>query len=224
MKSLILCSWLCAVSIPSMAAVQSLPADDHQALAWIDQRIDFLSSQSRDRSTPERAIQSYFHFFNAKEEMECLRQEVDRRTTPGQGITTNTVDSKIDAARDRFFDGVPLRYFHQWDDLSFAKCMAERESYAYEIVGVEPIGTDRTKLTISAKNTTPIPAGAKPDDDDMQRRRDGFLFKFDLSKSEQGWKITQIEEKGFLSEGWEAKFTPDDLDPLVPTFIWFDTL
>lgn len=173
-----------------------------------------LQQQVQDRSTPANALRSFFQHYNNKSEIDCLKIAIQNQArTP----LAKDVDAQSDAIRDSFFTDLPVRIFHKFDGLTYAQCMEERSSYSYEIVGVEPIGAARTNITVVARNTTPLRAGMKPSEFDLERRRDGERFRFNFVKQGDDWKISQIEEWSRYGEHWSDGFKPSDLDPMVPS-------
>jgi len=212
-----------ALFVSTSVSAQSIPANDVQALAWIDKRLSALEAETRDRSTPERALRSYFKHMNNKSEIQCLSYEAQRRAQGPRRSTFETIDKHIDRIREGFFGGLPLEYFQHFKNETFAECLAGAESYSYEIISSEPAADGKVRIVIHSRNTTPLTAAMKPDEYDAERRSEGFTFRFEFQKEGSEWKIVQIEDKEF-SDDWKPKFTPDDLDPLVPAQVWVDML
>ncbi|MCW3798472.1 hypothetical protein OMW55_11715 [Sphingomonas sp. BN140010] len=99
--------------------------------------------------------------------------------------------------------------------------MRERNTIAYEVVGVAPVGSERTSIQVIARNTTPLRAGMVPDSYDTERRRDGTKYRLSFVKRSSEWKVEQIEEWQDYGSGgqWRQEFKRSDLEPMVPSTV-----
>lgn len=191
------------------------------SITEVQARVASLGRESSDRSTPQRAVQSLFLWLNNDEEITCLdllAGEIEK--TPWR----DAVKEQKKTIRDGFFTELPVEKMRRYDGPTYDKCMKERQSFSYEIVGVEPIGTDKSVITLVAKNTTPLRPGMKPDKYDIEHRRDGTKFRFTLVPQAGSWKIQQIEEWETITEEWSARYKPSDLDEFVPSMVLLSIL
>lgn len=206
-------------------ATLSMPATGQDSrkeagLQWVQERLAQIKEETSNRSTADRAVRSYFLYLNYRSEISCLNSEVYYAYADRGDVSIAGTRDFGDGIRDGFFSGLPLASLNKFDRRQpFEECMAGRETYSYEIVGVEPVGNSRTKFTLVVKNTTPIPAGAQPDAYDLERRQSGTRLRLDFQLVGSEWKITQIEEGSTYSEEWTPQFNESDLKPLVPSLV-----
>jgi hypothetical protein len=201
-------------SVPCPAKAQEGPSDV-EAL----QRLVELGAMASDRSNPDRAMRSYFLFMNNREEASCLQTLLHRRHLSNSGSPLTQANTITDSARNQFFSGLAHRVLSRRYDDDFGTCMRKRNTYSYEIQGVEPIGLERTRITVLAKNTTPIPSGAYIDSLSMQTRTEGTRMRFDFSRTGNEWKIDQIEEWSRFGGGWFPQFREQELREQVPAYV-----
>lgn len=208
------------------AGVHSQPAAAPVTMEWAEGRMHELRALSADRTNPERALQSFFRYLNDSQEMHCI-QEALRFNSRGKR-PEDLIGNEQEQIRDEFFSGTPLIDMHQFDYLAgglpFETCMSTRQTFGYEIRGVEPLGSNRSRFLVIAKNTTPLSSDMKPTEDDLKKRAEGTLFRFTFDRSD-GWKITRIEEHWDFadSDEWHDVFSKDT-SPLVPSDVMLKIL
>lgn len=207
-----LMTFVALVALAGGAQAQPRPA----SVAEVQARMAQLGRESSDRGSPQRSVQSFFLWLNNDQELVCLDQLVSElEKTPSR----DAVKEQTKAIRDGFFTELPVKIMRRYEGETYDTCMKKRETYSYEIVGVEPTGTDKSVITLVAKNTTPLRPGMKPDKYDIERRRDGTRFRFTLVPQRGEWKISQVEEWETVLEEWSARFKQSDLDEFVPSLV-----
>lgn len=77
----------------------------------------------------------------------------------------------------------------------------------------------RAVVFANIKNTTPIPEGAEPDENEKKYRADGFRFKYVVEKASDGWKISQVfKYRDYGKDPWENIYQPVD-KPRYPAYV-----
>lgn len=212
-----------AVSIAAPLTIVDLERlPNNQLASYTQLRISALQRSVADRSTPERAVQSFFRYLNDREEVICLESEVWRREQ--KGSVEGSVRDELEMVRDKFFTGLPLKRFHQFDGSTLRDCLNETQTYSYNVVGVEPVGQSMTKIEVLSRNTTPLKSSLKLKSYELEGRKNGFRYRFHLEKVGLDWRIGQIEEKHSYDEGWSKKFDEEFLGPIAPYRIPIDGL
>jgi hypothetical protein len=206
-----------AVSLALMSTGPQFPQSS-PTVAEIVARLGEIDLEVSDRSTPDRALRSYFHYLNSASEISCLTS-VMWKTVSSVGTPSHSeVREMGDEIRNDHFGGLALRVLERSYDKTFAECMASRDSYSYEITGVEPTPA-ATKFTVRVRNTTPIPTDAPRTAYSVESREAGAVLRIEYRQAGSEWKIYQIEEWDIYSESWRPQFDGDDLLPLFPSFV-----
>jgi hypothetical protein len=91
--------------------------------------------------------------------------------------------------------------------------------FGREIVEVKVESETRAVVLAKIKATTPIPAGATPDEQDLKRRAEGDLYKYVLEKVGKDWKIAQIySHQSYGGDPWSPEYK--EPKPYVHAFIF----
>lgn len=151
-----------------------------------------------DRSTPDRAVQSWWTL-------------LDR---------ADSIDQVVDSTDFSARQNVQLRNAVRAYLGGVALASAKEEDVPYkhvrEIVDVDQETTTRATVTTKIRNVTPIPPGATPDEYDVRRRREGETVRYFLEKDSEGWKITQVKTHSDVLDKWYDRYSAT---PSVPSSI-----
>lgn len=80
-------------------------------------------------------------------------------------------------------------------------------TYSREITEVKVESETRAIVLAKIKATTPIPAGATPDADDLKRRAEGQAYKYLVEKVGNEWKVAQVySHTTYGDEPWQAEY------------------
>jgi hypothetical protein len=204
-----------------LAACQAQTQDANQigagaSISNVENEIEGIRQQivqlSRQRSTPDEAINSYFAVQTLLHQLGCYRSEAaksHRETSP-------TEDATIDA----FFSSVALESRTR-NRRNLQNCLERRERALIDIRDVHMDTPTHATLVVNIKNVTPIPAGAEGDDSQRRRRRDGQDYRVQLSKSHDGWKIVQVYTTYFEGGSQTPQYSTDDYYPDSVVSIFF---
>jgi hypothetical protein len=107
--------------------------------------------------------------------------------------------------------GETLRYFRELEPL-----LSDVKSR--EIVATTFQGADRAEVLVNIKNVTPIPAGARPSQLDMETRLKGKNFKYIVVRDDDGWKIAEV----WAVEVGHSMSLYTRRPPLFPMYVGFD--
>ena len=208
--------------LPDLANAQ--PTPDALTATAIRSRLAAIASEESDRSTPDRAVRSYFLHLNNRSEIGCLRQELAKRLAGVGDLPLSEFDRVSDSLRDAYFTGVAARSISRFRvERGFEECMRRREVYSYTISGVETLSADRVRYAVQATNTTPISADAPRDSISSDMRAAGTQYRYELVRIGREWRIAQIEERGHYSTSyigdWRPLFRETDMLPSIPFMV-----
>jgi hypothetical protein len=208
------------LSVAWAAPAQPPTSEEVELARMVRTRIASISSEVADRSTPDRALRSYFMYLNYRGELSCLTSEVYKLDSKKGELSLVETNRLGYAIRNDFFAPSAQPWLNRYGEpQSLQTCMRERESYSYEIQGVEPSGENRVKFTVLARNTTEIPQNATKDPDLLAWRAEGTKLRIDMTRLATQWKIVQVEEWQRFTNEWRPQLRPEDLKPSVPYMV-----
>ncbi|MDR0274126.1 MAG: hypothetical protein LBI48_02060 [Burkholderiaceae bacterium] len=93
------------------------------------------------------------------------------------------------------------------------------ETFSRDIIKVDVESESRAVIFVVIRNTTAIPTGVKPSDDEEKRRRDGERYKYVVERDKTDWKVSEIWEwsKYFPENDWK-KTLPSDRTSYTPSY------
>ena len=93
------------------------------------------------------------------------------------------------------------------------------ETFSRDIIKVDVESESRAVIFVVIRNTTAIPTGVKPSDDEEKRRRDGERYKYVVERDKTDWKVSEIWEwsKYFPENDWK-KILPSDREKYAPSY------
>lgn len=151
-----------------------------------------------DRSTPDRAIESYWRMQRMADSIGNLPPDTTTWEYRQQQVFVRT--------HRRFFSGTALADILKEDSAA---------TYSREITNVDMQTDTRAIVTVRIRNTSPIPPGAVVEDWHAKERRDGDEYRYHMEKHPDGWKITQVESWEDYNKAWRSLY---GRPPTVPTW------
>lgn len=202
----------------SLLQVAETAQADGPGPAAITRRLAEMQAEISDRSSPERTVGSFFRLLNNKDETNCLATlEWDRFRQSAASIIPEEVTSASTAMRNSFLTAFPRSTFVPRQQ-SYSQCMGERQSYSYEIMGVNPTGDAKTTVAVLTRNVTPLKPGVRLGSIEASARAEGTALRFQFVKQGSAWKVEQIYEQDINKE-WSPAFSP--ASPSVPWMSFF---
>jgi hypothetical protein len=155
-------------------------------------------SSTADRSTPERALRSYWRVMDVQDSLVA-----EDASNPPPGSRWLLAE---DAYRSHL-TGPALA--------SYGRTRV-RNRYSRQILGVERESPTRVLIRARIRNVTPIPPGAVPTEFALEARNKGEEFRYIFEKVGQEWKLAQIQTWWESSQAWNDLH---DASPYVPALV-----
>lgn len=150
-----------------------------------------------DRSTPDRAVQSWWAFLD-------------------RGDSLTAVDSTDHSFRQNEEFAKARRSLLGGTALQKSDEVAVPYRYVREIVEVDSETNTRAVVITKIRNITPIPPAATPDEYDIKNRREGETVRYLLEKDSTGWRITQAQTHSAYLNKWYDRWSAT---PQVPSSV-----
>jgi len=225
MKRIVSLSFVIASSTLLLSCKQHLPgmgnseADASGEVSNGDQlkaKLAELQAKSSDRSTPDKAIESFVAARNEMARYKCYIIEEQRRSGRSQDAA-----EKLDAYYLTFFAERAYAAKKPDADESLSQCVEKADKISLEIKEVKEETPTRAIALVNIRNITPIPTGASMDDFTKKHRAEGENYEYQLTRDKTGWKIAQVYALEGYPEEWKPKYNDDDA-PYVPWIVWPD--
>ena len=157
-----------------------------------------------DKSTPEKALNSYWAYLDWQEQVhDSYLQSAEYR-----------MDKSV---RNQVMGGDRLA-FQNWSDLAY-----RQKKFLRTIVKAKSVSDNSTEIIARIQNVTPVAADVNPDllsrSDKMlfSRKSTGDEIKFVIEKQADGWKVTQALVNNSF-DGENGYWTPAYAIPAIPAY------
>jgi hypothetical protein len=177
------------IAILALTAAQpAANAPREQILAALQTSQERLVQLSTQRSTPREAVMGLVAAGHLRSEISCYSRAIR---------TFDPIESKGDeserAFESGFLSGDALRAQQSLDeDLApLDRCLKRRMKQTVDILDVDVSRPDRATVKARVRNVSFIPEGVQLESSYAAKRRDGEVYRYELIRSADGWKLTQ---------------------------------
>jgi hypothetical protein len=161
-------------------------------------KICFIQKVPIDISTPDNALKSYW----------AVRDSISAQQFGARNLYEDSDRNKRAESQMASVSEQPISKI-------FTEDTRVLDSYSREIVEVKIESESRAVIIVVVKNTTPVPEGAVPTQDEAKSRSDGDRYRYVMGHDKSGWRVSEVLSWQSYFSKW-TKLYPHSDKPSVP--------